>query len=347
MLTTKHIVRGIRCALRTEPRTLAKGAKAKNMKLRLALLPLIVCAALASPAPADVDYRAEMKSFVAAIAAHARTGNPDFGVFPQNASDLGEDAAYVDVCTGIGQEDIHYGYTGDAKPTPPEDVAQLETNLDRFTARGKLVLTLDYPFKQKNKPPKFDRKTLQRVDAAYAASHARGYVATVAVRELNVLTFAPGHLPSPNESPMEWSDVAERAVQLQPARKQSRADYLGALGASGYDLVLLDYSFDGGADAEYTPEEIAALKTQLNGKVVAYLSIGEAEDYRWYWQPTWKPGAPAWLGRENPDWKGNYKVHYWDPAWQAIVMQYLDKIIAQGFDGVYLDLVDAYEYYEE
>lgn len=26
---------------------------------------------------------------------------------------------------------------------------------------------------------------------------------------------------------------------------------------------------------------------------------------------------------------------------------YLDKIIDQGFDGVYLDIIDAYEYYQE
>jgi cysteinyl-tRNA synthetase len=53
----------------------------------------------------------------------------------------------------------------------------------------------------------------------------------------------------------------------------------------------------------------------------------------------------------NPDWEGNYKVRYWDPGWQAIIYgsphSYLDKIIAAGFDGVYLDIIDAYWYYEE
>jgi len=58
------------------------------------------------------------------------------------------------------------------------------------------------------------------------------------------------------------------------------------------------------------------------------------------------PGAPSWLDKENPDWPGNYKVRFWDSGWQAIIFQYLDKILAQGFDGVYLDLVDAYEYYQ-
>jgi cysteinyl-tRNA synthetase len=93
----------------------------------------------------------------------------------------------------------------------------------------------------------------------------------------------------------------------------------------------------------------------MGGKVVAYLSIGEAERYRYYWQRAWDANrdgrpdaaAPSWLGHENPDWPGNYKVKYWDPAWQKIVFEYVDKIAAQGFDGVYLDIIDAYEYYEQ
>jgi cysteinyl-tRNA synthetase len=52
-----------------------------------------------------------------------------------------------------------------------------------------------------------------------------------------------------------------------------------------------------------------------------------------------------WLGPSNPDWPGNYKVRYWNPAWQRIVYDYLDKTLAAGYDGVYLDIVDAYEYW--
>src|SRR5262249_52041563 len=40
---------------------------------------------------------------------------------------------------------------------------------------------------------------------------------------------------------------------------------------------------------------------------------------------------------------GNYNVRFWHPDWQAIVFQYVDAIMAAGFDGVYLDRVDAFE----
>ncbi|MBD3286479.1 hypothetical protein GF359_07950, partial [candidate division WOR-3 bacterium] len=49
----------------------------------------------------------------------------------------------------------------------------------------------------------------------------------------------------------------------------------------------------------------------------------------------------------NPDWKGNYLVRYWEEEWKAIIFgtdsSYLDAVINQGFDGVYLDKIDSYE----
>jgi len=52
-------------------------------------------------------------------------------------------------------------------------------------------------------------------------------------------------------------------------------------------------------------------------------------------------------GLENqiPTGRAINKVRYWDPAWQSIVISYLDRIINQGYDGIYLDVVDAFEYW--
>ncbi len=130
---------------------------------------------------------------------------------------------------------------------------------------------------------------------------------------------------------------------------------LRAIGETKFDLVIIDYSRDGSDARRFTASQISALKDSPGGpkRVLAYMSIGEAEDYRWYWRRSWdangdgKPddGAPAWLGPSNPDWPGNYKVRYWYPAWQRIVYDYVDKTLAAGYDGVYLDIVDAYEYW--
>ena len=36
-------------------------------------------------------------------------------------------------------------------------------------------------------------------------------------------------------------------------------------------------------------------------------------------------------------------MKFWDPAWQEIIFAYADRILAAGFDGVYLDKVDEFE----
>jgi len=123
---------------------------------------------------------------------------------------------------------------------------------------------------------------------------------------------------------------------------------LEAVGDTEFDLIIMDYSSEGDDASAYSADEIASLKNSTGGQkiILSYLSIGEAEDYRFYWQENWEPGNPVWLDEENKNWKENYKVHYWEPAWQAIVYSYLDRILSAGFHGAYLDIIDAYEAYQ-
>ncbi|MCK5223108.1 MAG: endo alpha-1,4 polygalactosaminidase, partial [Candidatus Aminicenantes bacterium] len=110
--------------------------------------------------------------------------------------------------------------------------------------------------------------------------------------------------------------------------------------------VVFDYSRTGEEDGKYTPEEISGIKNR-DVIPIAYISIGEAEDYRFYWENNWKRNPPEWLGKENADWGGNYKVKYWMDGWKQIVFEYLDKILDQGFSGIYLDIVDGFEYWSD
>jgi cysteinyl-tRNA synthetase, unknown class len=123
--------------------------------------------------------------------------------------------------------------------------------------------------------------------------------------------------------------------------------------------LVIDYSRDGSDANALTSTELAAIKTKPDGTkriVLAYLSIGEAESYRYYWSRVWgwfptfmKPilpnwALPSWRSKLNRDWGGNYAVNYWEPSWQNIIVgegQYLDKILKAGFDGVWLDKVDS------
>jgi cysteinyl-tRNA synthetase len=128
---------------------------------------------------------------------------------------------------------------------------------------------------------------------------------------------------------------------------------MGGVAAATHDLLVVDseISFNRQFEREYSPEEVARMKRRPDGSprvLLAYLSIGEAERYRPYWHPEWYDQAkkPAWLDKENRRWAGNYLVRYWDPEWQRLIFgtpeSYLDRVVAQGFDGVYLDRADAY-----
>lgn len=111
-------------------------------------------------------------------------------------------------------------------------------------------------------------------------------------------------------------------------------------------FLVIDYSKDGTESQRYSTGDLAALH-QKGKEAISYFSIGEAEDYRYYYNSDWKTNPPSWLGKDNPDWPGNTKVQYWDPDWQKIMFNYLDKIIASGFDGMYLDIVDGFEYWSD
>ena len=125
------------------------------------------------------------------------------------------------------------------------------------------------------------------------------------------------------------------------------------LAASSYDMLVIDYSRDGKPARALTPEEVDKIRVKPDGErriVLAYLSIGVAQTYRYYWKWYWGwvfgVLSPRWLGSENPEWRGNYGVRYWHEGWQKIILggenSYLERIVKAGFDGVYLDGVDEY-----
>ena len=298
----------------------------------------------------EIDVREAMRAFVVRIAEATRAVDPEFVVIPQNGDELltrdGEPdgplaADYAAAIDGLGREDLRYGYEEDNVPTPPAARAWMEAFLHRAEGTGIEVLVTDYCW------------TRAFVDDSYASHTARGYVAFAADRRgLDRIPAYPATPHSGHAGDVEaLAEVRNFLYLIDPGAFADRSAFLDALRATDYDLLLIDPCFEGNP---LTLAEVASLKTKGSGgrrPVIAYLSIGEAEDYRSYWDPAWHEAAPSWLLDENPDWPGNYKVRYWDPAWQAIILgnetSGLVGILAAGFDGVYLDLIDAHAYFEE
>jgi cysteinyl-tRNA synthetase len=296
------------------------------------------------------DYRREMRDFVRSISAYAKGINPDFIVIPQNGHELltenGEEngapaMAYLEAIDGVGREDLFYGYDGDNIPTPAPVRNSMIAFLDIAESNGVEVLVTDYCWSR------------SFVDDSYERNAARGYISFAAdSRELDDIPAYPAVPYNVNASDITSLSEAKNFLYLiNPGSYGTKAAFINAIRGTDYDIVIVDPFFDG--VEELTPGEVAALKIKANGGsrlVIAYMSIGEAEDYRYYWRSEWEKDPPSWLAEENPDWPGNYKVRYWEEDWQEIIYggegSYLRRILDAGFDGVYLDIVDAFEYFE-
>lgn len=171
-----------------------------------------------------------------------------------------------------------------------------------------------------------------------------------------LLLLAPGAVVATERAmtTMEQSPEPESLRSLLNARRLvvwlQRLDEV-QVDQADPDVLVIDYSRDGSEAGERTMIEVERLRRRpAGGKriVLAYLSIGEAEDYRFYWKDLLE--RRSLLGPANRRWRGNYLVRYWDPAWHDIIYRvprsYLRRIVAQGFDGVFLDTVDAADRWE-
>jgi len=144
----------------------------------------------------------------------------------------------------------------------------------------------------------------------------------------------------PAQSP-DWDSVQDFLYQIQHADPDR-------IGETAFDLTVVTLGTTGNSH-----DVIPALKHSRGGSkiILCYMSIGQAENYRWYWQSEWVQNPPEWLDVPDGVWAGDRWVRYWHPEWQRIIYgtpeSYLDQILALGFDGVYLDRVDAYWYYQE
>lgn len=296
------------------------------------------------------DYREDMRVFVIALSKYAKSLDTGFKIIPQNGIELvstdgNEDGppnqVYLNSIDGNGQEDLFYGYDKDNEATPPSESAYLRTFLDISKKAGKTILVTDYC------------SISAKMSDSYAKNKNAGYVSFAADhRELDNIPDYPVPIYAENgKSIVSLSQVQNFLYLINPQNFTTKSDFIQALAATNYDLLIMDLFFNDGA--AFTPVELNQLKNKANGAkrlVVAYMSIGEAENYRYYWQTDWDQNKPSWIGAENPDWAGNFKVEYWRPEWQHIIFgndnSYLKKIADAGFDGTYLDIIDAYEYYE-
>src|SRR5690606_38816432 len=83
---------------------------------------------------------------------------------------------------------------------------------------------------------------------------------------------------APKAPPPAWGQVNDFLYQLQNLNP-------AAVGRTKFDLVITDYSRDGSEATKLTRGQVNVMRHGPGGpkRVLCYMSIGEAETYRWYW----------------------------------------------------------------
>lgn len=299
----------------------------------------------------ETEYKQKMREFVIGISQYSKATRPNFYIIPQNGIELVTDngdasgqphTAYLNAIDANGQEDLFFGYDEDDIATSTTDNQYLKSFLDISKMAGNTILATDYC------------ATPSKVNGSYTQNLNAGYISFAAnQRDLTSIPTFPNPIHQENANSItQMSQVKNFLYLINPSTFTSKNDFIAAVTATNYDLLIMDLFFTNGHT--FTANEINQLKNKANGGkrlVISYMSIGEAEDYRYYWQSSWSTNRPSWLDAENPNWEGNYKVKYWNSEWQQIIYgnnnSYLKKILDANFDGVYLDIIDAFEYYEK
>ncbi len=292
-----------------------------------------------------------MRNFVIELSNYAKGIKPEFNVIPQNGHELLVKSIetftpatdYISHIDGVGREELYYGYNNiDDKKTPQDITDEIIKYMDFAKSNSLTVLVTNYCSDSIN-----SYTALQKCSE-------KGYLCFNAYsRELDTFPVFPKTPYEKNKNDINFLSQAKNFLYwINPSTFSNKNDFIETLNTKDYDIIILDLFFVN--EESLTHEDLKRIKIKSNGGrrlLIAYMSIGEAENYRYYWKKEWDENPPEWLCGENPDWEGNYKVKYWLKEWKNIIMgndsSYLKRIIDAGFDGVYLDIIDAYEYFEE
>ena len=230
------------------------------------------------------DYKQEMRDFVIGISKKAKAVDPEFAIIPQNGIELvtsnGDandipDSSYLAAIDGNGQEDLFYGYDEDDEATPAEQTAYIRALLTISKKAGKTLLVTDYTW------------NASKVADSYLKNVEAGYVSYAAPhRSLDIIpTSEPQQVNANNITSL--NQAKNFLYLINPEGYASKAAFINAVTATNYDVIIMDLFLN---NQSFTAEEVAQLRNKANGgkrMVISYMSIGEAEDYRYYWQEHW------------------------------------------------------------
>lgn len=284
-----------------------------------------------------------MQDFVINISEYAKSIDPDFIIIPQNGIELAfQDLEpeselhknYMHAIDGFGVEELFYNSAFDP------DYERIEM-LDLLVGQKKVLVS------------EFISQS-EAISNAIERNYSRGFVCFPRDASNYDYTQIPDTAIEQNDVDIfSLSQVRNYLYLISSEAFDSKTELLNAIAATDFDLVIVDLFFE---DEAFTFSEINQIKTKSNGArrlVISYISVGSAEKYRYYWKNGWGLHHPLWLRRKYDGYEDEFWVKFWKDEWREIIYgndnSYMKKILDSGFDGAYLDNVEAYYflYYKE
>ncbi len=302
----------------------------------------------------QIDPAQAMRDLVRDISKYARGFNRNFSIITQGGLELLEKVDPVDTTRrspattymrsldGINVQGLNFHPPLEGKDEIITD-KKIQANMVRLTGlakrRGLKVFVTDFAA---------NTKTVQE---SYKLNLAKGFVPLAAGNagaDFVFNDFPKMPLRPVNENPKNIVGLkgVQNYLYLTDSSKFDRQqDFVIALSNTNFDAVIVDVFHRG--RRPFSKAAVQGMKFKKLGArrlVLAYMNIGAAENYRFYWKDHWKEGAPA---PGNPD---KFNIEYWQPGWRQVITgntkSYLYGIVAQGFDGVVLDGLDSYKFFE-
>ena len=308
----------------------------------------------AGPREFLLDYREEMRRFVQSISGFTRRYRPNFLVIPQNGLDLlvkiddveetrvAPARTYMRSIDGVLQESLQFGDPEFGMPTPDENRQKLLSLTDMAKANGLKVLIVDYVNDAKG------------VDESFRLNSAKNFISFSAPAMGQELNRLPEHPSRPfNENPSSVVSLGQ-VKNFAQIRESSpfgvQQEFVLKMHDTNYDLIIVDVFHKRIPLSKRAVETLKYKKTGGRRLVLAHVDIGSAASYLFYWKPRWQEGSPLWISAAFPDDPDKYHVEYWRSEWQQIITgntkSYIYGIIDQGFDGVVLDGMEGYQFFE-
>ncbi|MCX7697568.1 MAG: endo alpha-1,4 polygalactosaminidase [Bacteroidales bacterium] len=287
------------------------------------------------------SYRAgiKMKEWIKEISNYTKQKKPGFIIIPQNGIELATkeldanselDMDYLNHIDALTVEELFYFNTF----SPDSERLAL---LDRLVSHKKIIVSEMV-------------SNYHDIPHAYQLNMQHGFIPFVRGPNNYMYEYIPDTIVQENNDNIESiQEVRNVLYYIGGSNKfTNKEDYLESIRQTNFDLVIIDLFFN---DTPLNSDDIKALRHKKNGGkrlVIAYVSIGSAERYRYYWKNNWRLHHPCFIRKPYPGYPDEYYVKFWDNEWKEIIMgsenSYIDKIIQAGFDGAFLDNVEVYYY---